>query len=98
MTNFKNVYKLAASMKVGDKYRMTGGSVLIVDDISVTENAIKIAYHSFDFTKDGSKTNGAHSLPIDAKVREPAYSEVGFAGYETDEFGEVLATFTGVVF
>jgi|GEM_PF-4555890 len=86
MAIYKNVYKLAASMKVGDKYRMIGGSVLIVDDISVTENAVKIAYHSFDFTKDGFK-NKRHAQP-----------EAEFIGYETDEFGEVMATFTGVIF
>lgn len=71
MLNFKNVYKLAASMKAGDKYRMIGGSVLIVDEIIVGDE-IAIRYHSFDFEKDCAKTVGNHTLPLEAKVREPA--------------------------
>lgn len=70
MINFTNTYKLASTLKTGDKYRMIGGSVLIVDSIETVENKLNIKYHTFDMTRDGSKTTGQHSVALTAKVRE----------------------------
>lgn len=70
MLNFKNVYKPASDLKVGDSFRLIGGSVLFVDSIEKDGEKLKISYHSFDMTRDGSKTTGQHTISTDYKVRE----------------------------
>lgn len=70
MINFKNVYKNASDLKIGDSFRLIGGSVLFVDEITVSGERMAISYHTFDMNRDGSKSTGIANILASGRVRE----------------------------
>lgn len=70
MLNFVNVYRPAETLTKGDRFRLTGGNVLFVEDIETVGDDFVISYYTFDLNRDRSKSTGVVKVKTTAKVRE----------------------------
>lgn len=72
MLNFKNVYKPAGALVAGEKFRFVGGTHYILDEIIQADADVILKCHSFEMTRNGSRTEHEFKMNAMAKVREKA--------------------------